>query len=290
MATVREVLLAARKELQGAGCDSPEIESDCLLAHALGMSRGQLLAMRSVEVGESDLKRFLELLARRVAREPLAYIIGGVEFFGRWISVRPGVLIPRVDTEVLVECAVAELRLTDRRDRLICELGVGSGCVLCSILAEVDSATGVGVDVSETALEVTAENAARLGVESRVKLIRSSWFSEIPKEHRGEFTIIVSNPPYIDASEGPTLQPEVRDHEPAGALFSADQGYAAIRDILSEAHKWLCPGGLLLIEIGFGQEREVRAMASRFPYSEIRSFADTAGIARVISARARPLA
>lgn len=234
--------------------------------------------------------RFDGLLARRVGREPLAYIIGGVEFYGRCFNVKPGVLIPRVDTEVLVECALEELRQASELKPLVCELGVGSGCVLCSILAEVGSAFGVGVDVSETALEVTAENAAQLGLENRAELIKSNWFSDLPRKYKGEFAIVVSNPPYIDPSEAPTLQPEVRDHEPAGALFSADHGFAAIQHILSESHNWLRPGGLLLIEIGFGQERQALAMASRFPYSEIRSFADTAGIARVISARARPLA
>jgi release factor glutamine methyltransferase len=290
MATVREVLLAARKALAQAGCDSPDLESDCLLAHALGVSRGQLLAMRSATITTSQAHHFEQLLARRLDREPLAYIVGGTEFYGRWFGCAPGVLIPRVDTETLVDCALTEIDRWGSEGGLIIELGVGSGCVICSILAERTNVVGFGIDVSETALRITTENAAKHGVLQRLTLIRSDWFTAVPIEKLGTFRLVVSNPPYIDPAGAPDLQPEVRDHEPRGALFAEDSGYAAIASILAEAHEWLRPGGTLLLEIGHGQAPRAVAMAARFPYSDVRTFADTAGIARVLSARAHPLA
>jgi len=290
MALIREVLLDARRALQSAGCDSPDLESDVLLAHVLGVSRSRLLAMRGDDLGELGRARFQELLDRRLAREPLAYIIGVTEFYGRSFAVAPGVLIPRVDTETLVDAVLEELDGIEGKDRLVLELGVGSGCVIGSILAEAPSVTGIGVDVSETALEIARKNAEALGVFDRLELHLSDWFNSVPAEYRNCFDVVVSNPPYIDPAELEGLQPEVRDHEPRIALFAPSRGFAAIEILLSQAHEWLRPGGLLLIEIGFGQANEAVAMAGRFPYSDEHMIADTAGIARVLSARAASLA
>lgn len=290
MALIREVLLDARRALQDAGCDSPDLESDVLLAHVLGVSRSRLLAMRGDVLGDLGRVRFEELLSRRVAREPLAYIVGATEFYGRTFTVAPGILIPRVDTETLVDAVLEELDGIEGKDRLVLELGVGSGCVIGSVLAEAPNATGIGVDISEAALGISRKNATALGVIDRLELHASNWFKSVQAKYRNCFDVVVSNPPYIDSAELEGLQPEVRDHEPRIALFASNSGFAAIETLLSQAHEWLRPGGLLLIEIGFGQANEATAIAGRFPYSNVHMIADTAGIARVLSARAASLA
>lgn len=263
-----------------------------MLAHVLGVNRGALIAMRGNELSAEATARFVGLLNRRVAREPLAYILGHTEFYGRRFVVTKATLIPRVDTEVIVEEALRRVAgdqelgggVSEIPD--VVELGVGSGCILLSVIAERPSLRGFGVDRSVGALDVARRNAASICSRSSVELVESDWFSAFPSGWRGRLPLIVSNPPYIDGAERGELQPEVRDFEPEMALFTGDGGLGAPKLIIEQAIRWLRPGGWLLMEIGFGQSATLLGYGRRFPYSELHMVVDTAGVARVLCARA----
>ncbi len=288
MPDLREVLQTARRRLQDHGCDAPELEADLLLSHALGVTRSKLLAMRRSFPTAPELERFDSLLDRRCRREPLAYIIGWTDFYGRRFVVEPGVLVPRVDTETLVDVSLELLRIGAQPlggvpDVL--ELGVGSGCIICSLLAKASDRTGAGADISETALRVTSRNAVSIGVDDRLTLLKSDWFNGLPDEWRGKLPLIVSNPPYIDLVEKPVLQPEVRDFEPETALFANDAGLGALKHILAEAIDWLMPGGWVAVELGYGQATAVKQLAADFGFSQVASRVDTGGVERVVYAQ-----
>jgi release factor glutamine methyltransferase len=220
------------------------------------------------------------LIARRLAHEPVAYLTGEREFYGRTFQVTPDVLIPRPETELLVDEALKHL--PDRRP-LIVDVGTGSGCVAVTLSLEAPQADLVATDISAAALAVARSNGERLG--ARVSFVEASLTSNI----EGEVDLVVSNPPYIALADRASLPPDVRDHEPGLALFGGEDGLSVIRDLVTAAARALRPGGWILVEVGAGQAAPVRAVIDHSGQWDCFGVApDLADIPRVVSARLRP--
>lgn len=220
----------------------------------------------------SMVARFKDLIARRCAREPLSHLVGYRDFYEHRFLVSPDVLDPRPDTEALVRTALEESFAR------VLDLGTGSGCILLSLLAARDEATGVGTDMSEAALAVAEKNSARLEIGSRASFVRSDWFDAL----EGQFDLIVSNPPYIAADEMHDLQPEVRLYEPRLALTDEADGLTAYRQITVGAPAHLKPGGRLIVEIGPTQAAAVSAMMADAGFQGISVIPDLDGRDRVV--------
>jgi len=233
-----------------ATSDTPRLDAELLMAHALGVERAALLLDPSrfaVPAG------FAALVERRLAHEPVAYIVGSRDFWTIRLSVGPGALIPRPDSETLIEAAVDHFG-TEGPKRFL-DLGTGPGTLLLAALAEWPKASGVGVDASEEALGYARGNAAALGFAERVEFRRGDWGEGVAET----FDLILCNPPYIAASEA--LMPDVADHEPAAALFAGDDGLADYRRIIPGLPPLLAPGGVAVLEIGATQHKLVGSLA-----------------------------
>ncbi|MBF0189015.1 MAG: peptide chain release factor N(5)-glutamine methyltransferase [Magnetococcales bacterium] len=258
--TTRTLLSWATTWLTERGCDAPRLDSELLLADALGLRRLDLFLDPQRPLTPDELATFKPLLQRRGRREPVAHILQRREFWKGSFHLEPGVLVPRPDTEILVETALERWPepMTDTPPFRLLDLGVGSGVLLLSVLQERPDCVGTGVDLSETALRCTADNAQRLDLAERVTLLAGDWFQPIGKAER--FHTIVGNPPYISDADYATLEPEVRDWEDALALRGGPDGLEPYRALIPEAVARLHPGGLLALEIGEAQGEEVAAL------------------------------
>jgi len=265
--------------LSVAAIQEPRREAISLLELAVGRDRTFIFAHPDHDLTESEQDAFSALVGRRASREPLQYIRGHQEFYGLDFIVTPDVLIPRPETEILVENAIKDLR--SKSDASFCEVGVGSGCISVSILHELPSATAVGIDVSEKALEITRKNAEKHRVSNRLTLLRSDVFEALTEQR---FDMIVSNPPYVPRSDFETLQPEVRDFEPHVALTDGSDGLSIIEMIISGAPQRLRPGGSLLMEIGFAQSEAVRGLFDMQVWEHIEFLDDLQSIPRIVCA------
>jgi release factor glutamine methyltransferase len=224
------------------------LESRILLSYVTGFTQEYLIGHRDDILSSEHTEQFLELIVRRKKGEPIAYIIGKREFYGRDFKVTPDVLIPRADSETLIDAVLKEpLHNTSIQ---ILELGVGSGCLLVTLLAEIPEARGFGVDISNKALEIAKQNADTLGVENRIELRMSNWFENIPDK----YDIIISNPPYIHEDEKHLMALETLEYEPHLALFGGLQPYNILA---ANAHKFLKERGKIYVEIGVNQAIEV---------------------------------
>ncbi len=230
--------------------DNPRLEARLLLAHAMACTAEDLLREPQAP---APTQRFRTLLDRRAAREPLAYILGHREFWSLDFAVSPATLIPRPDSETLVEAALAALPPGPRR---ILDLGTGTGCLLLAVLHERPDAFGVGVDRAPAAAALAAANAAALGIGARAAFLCGDWDSAL----NGRFDLVLSNPPYITTSAIADLMPEVAEHEPATCLDGGADGYDAYRRIVPTLPRLLDPGGIAVLEVGIGQADTVAAM------------------------------
>ncbi len=282
---VAEAISFATEALRTAGTPEPARDAKVLLAHSLGKQKTFLIAYPEFELTDEQQKRFRGAIERRAGREPLQHILGRQEFYGRDFRVSPDVLIPRPETEAIVELAVSFL--PDRLEPRFLDIGTGSGCIAVSIAAELPTARGVATDISPAALAVARENADKHGVADRLSFIESDLFGPAVE---GEFDLIASNPPYIPLEEFRGLEPEVREFEPRSALTDEGDGLAIIRKIITTAPHHLKPGGRLLIEIGFGQSESVAAMIDRTIWPEAAFHNDLQGIPRILDAICRKLA
>jgi release factor glutamine methyltransferase len=271
-----------RFRLQAAGVESPVFDARLLVEAGVGVSRLDLITDPRRAVSEAQAAAVEALAIRREAREPIAYILGAKSFWTLELAVGPGVLIPRPETETLVQVALSLLP-ADTPARLL-DLGVGSGAILLAVLSERPLLRGVGVDVSETALEVASANAHAHGLAGRVDLRRASWGDGV----EGQFDLVVSNPPYIAASQIEELAPEVARFEPRLALDGGADGLSAYRDILSGVTKLVAPGGALAFEVGQDQGEAVAALMQDAGLVGLTEVPDLAGIVRVLWGR-RPL-
>jgi release factor glutamine methyltransferase len=278
-ASVATLLCHATKTLRAAGIENPRAEARLLLAHALGLDPAALLG-RAHDPAEAP--GFAALLARRAAREPMAYVLGQREFWGQNFRVTPATLVPRPETETLVEAALEAF--PDRtRVRRVLDLGTGSGCLLCAALLEFPQATGLGIDASAAALEVAASNAAALGLGARARFAQGDWLGGVAED----FDLVLANPPYVAAAEMPGLAPEL-SFEPRAALVAEEGGLAAYRAILAALPAVLAPGGLAILELGAGQARAVADLAGQAGLEVAGLRHDLAGIPRAMSLSGTP--
>ena len=274
----------ARDRLKAAQIDSPVIDARILVEAACDATRTDIITDPYRAVTPEQMATLSAYLDRRQRREPVARIIGRKGFWKIMLNVDSNVLIPRPDTEVVVDMA---LKSTGEADALrILDLGVGSGAIILSILAERPGATGLGIDVSEEALAVARENASQLGLEGRLALLRGDWTWGLAD---GEFDIVVSNPPYIASDEIETLEPEVKHHEPRLALDGGPDGLDAYRVLAPEILRVLKPGGLFLVEIGWTQAEAVTALFKAAGASDLTTVKDLADRDRVVMGRRNPL-
>ena len=243
----RDLLRQAAARLAEAGCDTPRLDAELLLMHAWGIERTALIIRANDEVPLETVGQFEALLKRREGREPLAHIVAEKEFWSRPFRVSPGVLVPRPETEHLIEALIAHL--PDRQGEYrFCDIGTGSGCIAVTLACEYPRARIVATDISETALAVARENAARHGVTGRVSFRHGDMFAALD-ESDGPFDAILSNPPYVASHEMEGLEPELA-FEPRGALTDEADGLRYLSHILNEGGKHLKPGGLIIVETG----------------------------------------
>ncbi len=252
MPTIHERVAAARELLRSAGIGQTEadLSARILAEHALGWATTQYFTSANDTEPPGFATRYGALVERRAAREPAAYIIGLREFWGLDLEVTPEVLIPRPETELIVEAGLELVGGNRERPLAIADACTGSGCVAVALARELPGASVVATDISESALDVARRNAARHGVGDRVRFVCTDVLAGL----EGAFDLITGNPPYVRAGDRPALQPEVRDHEPAVALFGGNDGVDVMAALIEQATSRLRPGGHLIFEFGFGQE------------------------------------
>ncbi|HZT24443.1 MAG TPA: peptide chain release factor N(5)-glutamine methyltransferase [Pseudolabrys sp.] len=287
-ACAAEAVQLIAQSFRFAGIEAPEADARLLLAHALRLNRTQLAAQwdRILEARETDAVS--ALAARRLRREPVARILGVKEFWSLPLVVTPAVLVPRPETETVVEAALDALGQdgTTMESLRILDIGTGSGALLLALLKELPKAIGLGTDISEAALDVARLNAERNGLKDRCTFIAC----DIAAGVQGWFDLIVSNPPYIGRNEIASLAPEVREFEPMEALDGGNDGLAAYRAIAPHALRLLTAGGRLFVELGAGQESPVAALFTKAGLRVIGTRKDLAGIPRVLGATAAAMA
>jgi release factor glutamine methyltransferase len=279
LSSIAENIQAATQVLQENGIRDARREANSLLAFALEKENAFLIAHSEYQLSNTEETRFNELLKRRASREPLQYITGRQEFFGLDFEVSPGVLIPRPETESIVENAVEILRKIE--NPRFCEIGVGSGCISISILHKLKTAHAFAGDVSEKAIRIAQRNAEKHHVSERLDLKTSDLFGAFQNE---KFDLIVSNPPYISSADFEALQPEVRNFEPRDALTDGQNGLSVIEQIIIQSPNFLKPGAFLLMEIGFGQADEIHKMFSKENWQTVEILPDLQGIPRTVKA------
>lgn len=273
--TYREAYQLGRDQLTAAGINEAELDARLLLEYVCGTDRNRLIVYGGEPVQEEELQRYQKLLARRADRIPLQHLTGVQSFMGLDFLVNEHVLIPRQDTEILVEEVLRHLH-----DGMhVLDLCTGSGCILISLMRYSNDCQGLGVDISLEALTVAEENAKRLVPEERLKFIESDLYERV----EGMFDVIVSNPPYIPTKVIESLMPEVREHEPRLALDGSEDGMIFYRRIINESRAHLKGGGMLFFEIGYDQGTAVRELMERAGYLEVKVSKDYSGLDRVVS-------
>jgi release factor glutamine methyltransferase len=272
---INEKLNEATKILQVSEIAEPRREAKLLLAFALGKDQTFLIAHDDYVLSKTEAKRFDEFIRRRTQREPLQHITNNQEFYGLDFYVDKNVLIPRPETEMIVESALEILGENTK----FCEVGVGSGCISVAILHELKSVSAVGLDISEKALIIAKRNAENHNVLERFTLQQSDIFSSLRDE---KFDLICSNPPYISLDEIPHLQAEVGCFEPLNALTDGSNGFTIIEDLIKSSPQFLKSDGFLLIEIGFGQAERISGFILRDIWQKFDILPDLQGIPRMI--------
>lgn len=278
MSRLHQHLSQARERLVHAGIRSDEaaLDAEVLARHVLNCDRATLLTRANDPLPSAFGRLYDELVRRRLAREPIAYIVGHREFWGLEFDVTPAVLIPRPETELVIEEALAAFPHKPVVHTII-DVGTGSGCLAVILAIEFASATVVAIDSSAAALDVARQNAARHNVSERVALVHGDLLDDV----HVSADLIVSNPPYVPDADAATLQPEVARYEPACALYGGPDGLDVIRRLLAVAPARLAPEGRLIVEFGFGQESAVRDAALQSGWTTDRVRRDLQGIPRV---------
>jgi release factor glutamine methyltransferase len=285
-ASVSEALQQLTQSFRASGIEEAEADARLLIGHALHLDRARLIAQSDRILEAREVTVISALAARRLRREPVSRILGEKEFWSLPISVTPDVLVPRPETETVVEAALdfvirSGLRLEKLR---VLDIGTGSGALLLALLKELPNAVGTGTDVSSAALDVARANATRCRLDIRCNFV----ICNIATGVEGPFDLIVSNPPYIAHDEIATLAPEVRDYDPQVALDGGQDGFDAYRSIASDIKRILAPGGRLFVELGRGQDEQVRALFTKAGLSPGIPRKDLAGITRVLGAGFAP--
>ncbi len=277
--TVLEVVQSTTAYFKKRKIESPRLNAEHLLAHSLGRKRIELYMEFERELTEGELAPLRELVRRRGQGEPLQHLLGTVEFCGLTFVSDKRALVPRPETEELVELLIAECRLLNSRIRIL-DVGTGSGVIALSLAAKLREAETHAVDISEEALALARQNAARLGMADRVQFRRSNLLADV----NGAFDLIVANLPYIGSTDCATLSREVL-HDPEQALLGGERGDEIIRKLVAGAPPHLKPGGMLALEIGIGQAEGLAAFLSEAKYRDISQRQDYAGVTRFLLAR-----
>jgi release factor glutamine methyltransferase len=263
--------------LRAAGIEAPRLEARRLLAHAMGCREEDLLRDARAAVPAAAAAAFGAALRRRAGHEPLAHILGRQGFWTLELGVSAATLIPRADSEAIVEAALAAFEAPEAIGRVL-DLGTGTGALLLAVLAEAPGAWGVGVDLSPAAAALAARNAAANGLAGRAAFLAGDWDSALA----GSFDLVLSNPPYIASEEIAGLMPEVARHEPRLALDGGADGLGAYRRILARLRALLAPGGRAVLELGIGQRADVEAIAARQGLRSLGARADLGGVERAL--------
>ncbi len=284
VAEIPELLSWAARLLERSGVPKPRLNAERLLSHCTGRTRVELYAYPERPPGREERREFIRAVLRRSRREPLQYITGTAFFRYLELEVDPRVLIPRPETEVLVERALVLLRERGGHP-LVVDVGTGSGCIALSLARECPAAVVHATDVDPGALDVARMNARRLGLERVVRFHRGDCLSALPGSLQGTVDLVVSNPPYVREEDFYTLPPEVREHEPRSALVPGPRGTEMHERLLREAPRWLAPGGWLLMEGGEDQVEELACLAAEMGYARVGVHGDLNGRPRVVECR-----
>ncbi len=280
-----EAIGAVADRLEAAGVEHPQDEARALLRGAAGLTRLELALAPRAPLSEDESRILSDYAARRAAREPMSRILGERGFWTLDLTVAPGVLDPRPDTETLVEAALS--LVAEKRDALlsILDLGAGSGAIACALLSELPAAWALAVDISPDACRATAANLARCGLSNRASVVRGRW----AEAFQGRFDLIVSNPPYVRTEDIAGLDPEVRLHDPALALDGGADGLDCYREILRDLPRLLAEDAVVLFEVGFDQAARVAALLAAHGLQIERVARDAGGRERIVAARLAPL-
>ncbi|MDI6901195.1 MAG: peptide chain release factor N(5)-glutamine methyltransferase [Anaerosomatales bacterium] len=273
--------------LESKGDESPRVAAEWLLSAATGLTRVELYAYHDRPLSPQERARYRELVARRAEGMPLQYVTGEMPFRHLVVHVEPGVFIPRPETEVLVDEALAAVdALAEKGAPLVVDLCTGSGCVAVSIAYERERACVHATDVSAAAVEAARRNALHAGVDNRVQVVHGDLFEPLPRDRAGHVDVIVSNPPYIPSADLPDLPAEVLGFEPGAALDGGPDGLSVARRIWDEATRWLRPGGTLALELDAGRVRDAAREIGE-AYTDVRVREDLTGRDRILVARKR---
>jgi release factor glutamine methyltransferase len=293
---IRDALKLGIAQLRDAKIHADTLAAELLLLHAIGKERAWLYAHPEDSLTLVQEKYFLEMLARRAAGEPVQHLTGHQEFWGLDFAVNPDVLIPRPETEHLIEVtldrlALREARLgrpqvTDGSGLFIADVGTGSGCIAIALAKGLPKAQFYAGDISTAALAVARRNAAKHNVSDRIRFAENNLLenAQAGNRHPARFDAIVSNPPYIGRREAHTLDREVRDHEPAAALYGGEEGYEIYADLIAQSTEHLMPGGVLVLELGYNSLPAVQPLLESPEWARLNVTNDLAGIPRVIAA------
>lgn len=269
MQSVLEILQKCAGYFAAKGIETPKLDAELLLAHALGCKRLELFLRFEEPLPEAKLAPFREMAKRRARREPLQHIIGSVDFFGLTLKCDARALVPRHETETLCEIAVEKLLPDASAKPEILDLGTGSGAIALAMASACPNASVDAAEISDAAISLATENAESLKL--KINIVKSNWFENIKKS----YNLILANPPYLDESEVREAQPEVRNYDPPSALSSPDGGLRDLRKILSEAREHLLDGGFIACECGLGQPQILaREAVEKFGFSEARALPD----------------
>jgi len=273
------------REFRRRGLDTPELDARLLVGHALGLDHAALVAQAGRRIDAREASAISALAGRRLGHEPVARILGVKEFWGMRFKLNAETLVPRPETETVVEAALAAMEGTNRSTLRIADLGTGSGAILLALLAAQPAALGVGTDISHAALACARENAAALGLAGRATFVACDYGRALT----GPFDLVVSNPPYVARGDIAMLPPEVRDHDPLRALDGGTDGLDGYRAIAAEARRLLAPGGALVMELGAGQAQAVTDLMRVNGFTlDSPPRHDLAGIARALLLRPAP--
>ncbi len=275
MTTAAAAMAVATARLRAAGVPDPARDARLLLAHAASVDAARITLMAPEEIAPDIGERYEKLIALRAVRVPVSQLIGAREFYGRSFRISRDVLDPRPETESLIEAALAEPYCR------VLDLGVGSGCILVTLLAERSDAQGVGVDLSEAACLQASANAVQQGVAARAQIVQSDWFENVD----GRFDLIVSNPPYLAQAEMADVAPELALYEPAMALTDGADGLTAYRVIAAQAQGYLTAAGRVLVELGWRQGADVAEIFTQAGWGSVVILPDLDGRDRVICAQ-----
>lgn len=280
MLTVLEVIKRTSEFFAGKGIESPRLNAEMLIGHALERKRMQLYLEFERPLTEAELEKIRPLVRRRAQREPLQYIVGETEFCGLKLKVDRRALVPRPETEYLVELVTGRLATPPAR---ILDLGTGSGALALALAKTFPEAAVLATDTSAEALALANENCVAQQMEGRVRFLRSDWFKAVPAGER--FELIVSNPPYLSAEETAQTAPEVQGFEPAGALTGKGDGAGDLEEIIAAAPRFLAPGGLLALETGIAQHARLLERMREAGFAQMESKQDLTGRDRYVLAR-----